>query len=100
MANMTFATPNPPDARKQDPFCLRWVRRTDDGATGPARIPIEAPDPVYWTAYDYYMIEREARALRREHLYTMIATHGTRLWLFIANGAPALVKRPGRPAVS
>jgi hypothetical protein len=27
--------------------------------------PVDQPDPAYWTDYDFYMIDREARALRR-----------------------------------
>jgi hypothetical protein len=36
----------------------------------------EAPDPRFWTSYDHFMLEREARARRREYLYGLIA----RLW--------------------
>ena len=39
----------------------------------------EAPDPTYWTAYDLHMIEREARAMRRAHVYSMIAALWKRL---------------------
>jgi hypothetical protein len=28
----------------------------------------EEPDPRFWTEYDRFMIEREARALRRKHV--------------------------------
>ena len=34
----------------------------------------EVADPGYRTAYDYYMIDREARALRRTHLHSVIVT--------------------------
>jgi hypothetical protein len=47
------------------------------------RTPTVANDDVadarYWTAYDHYMIEREARALRREYLYRLIANGWHRL---------------------
>ena len=33
----------------------------------------DAPDPRYWTAYDHFMLEREARARRREYVYGLIA---------------------------
>jgi hypothetical protein len=33
----------------------------------------EAPDPRYWTAYDIYMIELEARQMRRAAIYAMFA---------------------------
>ena len=32
------------------------------------------PDSAYWTAYDHYMIEREARAYRRAYVYSTLAT--------------------------
>jgi len=31
------------------------------------------PDSAYWTAYDHYMIEREARAYRRVCVYATLA---------------------------
>jgi len=33
----------------------------------------DAPDPRYWTAYDHFMLEREARARRRAYVYGLIA---------------------------
>lgn len=33
-----------------------------------------APASSYWTAYDHYMIEREARAYRRAYAYSMVAS--------------------------
>ena len=36
----------------------------------------EAPDRRFWTAYDHFMIEREARAMRREYAYSVL-----RSWL-------------------
>ena len=39
----------------------------------------EAPDPTYWTAYDLYMIEREARAMRRAYVYSTVAALWKRL---------------------
>jgi hypothetical protein len=33
----------------------------------------EAPDPRYWTTYDYYMIEREARAMRAAQIGALLA---------------------------
>ena len=34
--------------------------------------PEAAPDRRFWTAYDHFMFEREARAMRREYLYAML----------------------------
>ena len=31
------------------------------------------PDQSYWTAYDHYMVEREARAMRRAYVGTLLA---------------------------
>ena len=39
----------------------------------------EVADSRYWTTYDHYMIEREARALRREYVYRMLANAWRRL---------------------
>ena len=39
----------------------------------------EVADSRYWTTYDRYMIEREARALRREYVYRMLANGWRRL---------------------
>jgi hypothetical protein len=33
----------------------------------------DTPDPSYWTAYDHYMVEREARAMRRVYVWTLLA---------------------------
>ena len=48
----------------------------------------DAPDPSYWTAYDHFMIEREARAMRRAYTWAALARSGR--WLahrFAAIGA-------------
>ncbi len=37
------------------------------------RDPADAPDRSYWTAYDHFMVEREARALRRAELCALVA---------------------------
>ena len=34
----------------------------------------EAADPAYWTPYDHFMIEREARVYRRAFVYSMLGT--------------------------
>ena len=33
----------------------------------------DRPDVRYWTAYDHFMVEREARAARNAYLYGLIA---------------------------
>lgn len=32
----------------------------------------DRPDPSYWTAYDHFMIEREARAMRHIHTWSLL----------------------------
>jgi hypothetical protein len=32
----------------------------------------DAPDRRYWTAYDHFMVEREARAMRRAYVSALI----------------------------
>ena len=50
----------------------------------------EQPDPSYWTAYDHYMIEREARAMRRAYTWSLLV----RGWHVLAR-ALASVRRAG-----
>jgi len=47
------------------------------------------PDSAYWTAYDHYMIEREARASRRAYVWSSVATFARRLRQSISNVRPA-----------
>jgi hypothetical protein len=68
-------------------------------AEGVARMG-EEPDPAYWTAYDFHMIERDARAMRRARMYSTIATYGVRLSQLIANSARALWTKRRQPSVS
>ena len=44
----------------------------------------ELPDKSYWTAYDHFMAEREARAMRAAYTYAMLAS----LWRAIRARAP------------
>jgi hypothetical protein len=39
----------------------------------------ETADARYWTVYDHFMVEREARARRREYVYGLVATVWRRL---------------------
>jgi hypothetical protein len=43
----------------------------------------DVADPSYWTAYDHYMFERDARAMRRVQAWTMLANAWSMLrpWL-------------------
>ena len=38
----------------------------------------EAPDRRYWTAYDHFKVEQEARAMRRAYVYAAIQKGWTR----------------------
>jgi len=38
----------------------------------------ETPDRRFWTAYDHFMFEREARLLRREYLYAAVSRFAKR----------------------
>ena len=37
----------------------------------PSMFADDSPDRKYWTEYDHFMIEREARAQRRAHIYRL-----------------------------
>lgn len=39
----------------------------------------ELPDRRYWTAYDHFMVEREARALRRRYVRATVGRAVLRL---------------------
>ena len=56
-----------------------------NGSTAMSGLPASA----YWTAYDHYMIEREARAYRRAYVRSMVATFARRLRHSIVNFRPA-----------
>ena len=43
------------------------------------RLDDDAPDRKFWTAYDHFMIEREARAMRREYAYALLRSWWRRL---------------------
>lgn len=56
----------------------------------------EVADSRYWTTYDHYMIEREARALRREYVYRMIANGWRRLRERLTASSPVSAGGPHR----
>jgi hypothetical protein len=47
------------------------------------------PDSAYWTAYDHYMIEREARASRRAYVWSSVAAFARRMRQIISKFRPA-----------
>ena len=56
----------------------------------------EVADSRYWTTYDHYMIEREARALRREYVYGLIANGWRRLRERLTASSPVSAGGPHR----
>jgi hypothetical protein len=60
----------------------------------PPMLDDDTPDRKYWTAYDHFMIEREARAMRREYAYKLlgswwraVTSAAVRAWGSILNAA-------------
>jgi hypothetical protein len=54
----------------------RAAHETPRGNTGrqPDRWDVHhGPDRSYWTAYDHFMVEREARAMRRAYVWALLA---------------------------
>jgi hypothetical protein len=59
----------------------------------------DTPDRRYWTAYDHFKIEQEARALRREYTYTMLRNAWRRIAVALARAGAQLRKsHRARPA--
>jgi len=71
-AALTPASARPPtrDWNHHNADLLQRTRTLIDEAPGDRR---------YWTAYDYFMLEREGRALRRAYLGGLISAAWTRL---------------------
>ena len=56
----------------------------------------EAPDSRYWTTYDHYIIERQARAIRREFVYGLITNAWRRLRERLTASSPVSAGGPHR----
>lgn len=56
------------------------------------------PDRRYWTTYDHFKIEQEARALRRAEMYALAGRLWRRLRAVLANGGAQPTKAPHRKA--
>ena len=56
----------------------------------------EAPDSRYWTTYDHYNIERQARAIRREFVYGLITNAWRRLGERLTASSPVSAGGPHR----
>jgi hypothetical protein len=63
----------------------------------------ERPDPRYWTAYDHFMLEREARKMRNTYAYALVAaavrwiTTRAAALLAPSTTAASSVSKPARP---
>jgi hypothetical protein len=61
----------------------------------------DSPDRRFWTAYDHFQFEREARALRRQHMYALLARarqavlRNVRAALKNAGAQPSKARRTG-----
>src|SRR2546427_12900964 len=55
----------------------------------PREANVEVADSRYWTTYDHYMIERQARALRREYVYRPTANGRSPLRQRVTASSPA-----------
>jgi hypothetical protein len=74
---------------------LPWSRRAPDRTHNSgyllqrtqALLDDQPADPSYWTAYDYAMLEREARAVRRAYLGGLLAGVWRRLRGRVGAGA-------------
>ena len=56
----------------------------------------EMPDSRYWTTYDRYIIERQARAIRREFVYGLITNAWRRLRERLTASSPVRAAGPHR----
>jgi len=83
---------------------LPTVKRTLDKTHGrpellqctPSFANDEMPDSRYWTTYDRYMIERQARAIRREFVYGLITNAWRRLLERLIAASPVRASGPHR----
>ena len=60
-----------------------------DVAPSAALPDADRPDTSYWTAYDHFMIEREARAMRRACAWSLVAKGWQALRQRFATATPA-----------
>jgi hypothetical protein len=58
----------------------------------------ERPDVRFWTAYDHFMFERDAHALRRKHARALVRLWWRRIAQQLKHAGAQPVKAQGRPA--
>lgn len=73
MKQSGFRTSSPLDPSTRE--LTVQATRPDPRASAFAAHDSTAPDRAYWTVYDYYMMEREARALGRAQAYAAVARY-------------------------
>ena len=56
----------------------------------------DTPDRRFWTAYDHFRIEQDARAMRREYAYAMLRNAWRRIAIALSR-AGAQPPKPQRP---
>ena len=59
----------------------------------------EVPDPRFWTEYDRFMIEREARALRSKHVRALTRIYWKRAKARILQALKRAGAQPVKPRV-
>ena len=100
MRLLTTDTLNPPPMVGPLSILKRALHTTDPSPEllqcKPTVADDEAPDSRYWTTYDHYIIERQARALRREFVYGLITKAWRRLRERLTASSPVTAGGPHR----
>ena len=60
----------------------------------------ETPDRRFWTAYDHFKIEQEARAMRRAEIYSLASKLWQRIRASLATAGAQPTKAPHRKTAS
>jgi hypothetical protein len=58
----------------------------------PVNTSDQTPDRRFWTAYDYFKVEQEARAMRRAEIYALAGRIARRVKTVLANAGAQPVK--------
>ena len=59
----------------------------------------ERPDVSFWTTYDHFMFEREARALRRRHVRALFRAYWKRAKARVVQSLKHAGAQPVKPQV-
>ena len=63
-----YDEPRSPTALNPSPMTVAPVLAGFDMLRRGIDSAVDRPDQRYWTSYDYFMVEREARAVRSAHI--------------------------------